>query len=81
MTVPFTRDTLRADVAELIGEEPEAIGYDDNLIDLGLDSMRLMNLLLLWQEKGLDLEFSELAEGFTIDAWWAAIEARRAPAS
>ena len=45
MTV--TLEKMRTDIAEMIGEEPEAIGLDDNLMDLGLDSMRLMNLILI----------------------------------
>lgn len=75
MTV--TLDKMRADIAEMIGEEPEAVGLDDNLMDLGLDSMRLMNLILIWQEAGIDLEFGAFAERFTLRAWWEAVEQRR----
>lgn len=75
MTVTLER--MRADIAGMIGEEPEAIGLDDNLMDLGLDSMRLMNLILIWQEAGIDLEFGEFAEHFTLSAWWQAVERRR----
>lgn len=71
-----TLETMRADIAEMIGEEPDAIGIDDNLMDLGLDSMRLMNLILLWQEAGVDLDFGEFAERFTLRGWWEAVEAR-----
>jgi len=74
----ITLERMRADVAEIIGEEPEAIGLDDNLIDLGLDSMRLLNLILLWQEAGLEMEFGEFAERFTLNGWWEAIERRQA---
>ena len=73
-----TLDKMRADIAEMIGEEPDAIGIDDNLMDLGLDSMRLMNLILLWQEAGVDLDFGEFAERFTLRGWWEAVEARAA---
>ena len=71
-----TLETMRADIAEMIGEEPDAVGIDDNLMDLGLDSMRLMNLILLWQEAGVDLDFGEFAERFTLRGWWEAVEAR-----
>lgn len=73
-----TLEKMRADIAEMIGEEPEAIGIDDNLMDLGLDSMRLMNLILMWQEVGVDLEFGEFAEHFTLGAWWDAVQKRQA---
>ena len=72
-----TLEKMRADIAEMIGEEPEAIGVDDNLMDLGLDSMRLMNLILLWQEAGVDLDFGEFAAHFTLGAWWNAVEKRQ----
>lgn len=74
----LTIDKLRADIAALAGIAPEEIGDDDNLIDLGLDSMRLLTLLMQLQEAGVDLEFAELAEHFTLSAFWGAIEAKKA---
>ncbi|MFZ6764942.1 phosphopantetheine-binding protein [Roseomonas sp. KE0001] len=73
---PLTREAMRADIARLLHEEPEAIAGDDNLLDLGLDSMRAMNLLTRWNEGGLDLDFSEFAETLTLDAWWAIVQRR-----
>lgn len=73
----ITLEKMRADIARMIHEEPEAISLDDNLMDLGLDSMRLMNLILLWQEAGVDLDFGDFAEHFTLGAWWQAVEARQ----
>lgn len=75
MTV--TLESMRADVAAIIHENPEDIDFEDNLMDLGLDSMRLMNLILAWQEAGVDLDFGEFAEEFTLAGWWRAIEAKR----
>ncbi|KQZ55000.1 phosphopantetheine-binding protein [Rhizobium sp. Root149] len=76
----ITLEKMRADVAAIIHEDPSEIGFDDNLMDLGLDSMRLMNLILTWQEAGVDLDFGEFAEEFTLNGWWRAIEAKRANA-
>ncbi|MCI0755858.1 phosphopantetheine-binding protein [Teichococcus vastitatis] len=70
----LTRDRMRTDIAAMIHEAPEDIGGDDNLIDLGLDSMRAMNLLVQWNEAGLGLDFSEFAERLTLNAWWAIID-------
>lgn len=73
---PVTRESMRADIARMLHEAPDAIGDDDSLIDLGLDSMRAMNLVLLWSEQVPSLEFSEFAERPTLDGWWE-IVARR----
>jgi aryl carrier-like protein len=70
----LTRESLRADIAALLHETPEEIGGDDDLIDLGLDSMRAMALLTRWaQAGGLSFDFAEFAERLTLDAWWAII--------
>jgi len=74
----LTFDSMRADIARLIGEAPEAIGADDNLMDLGLDSMRAMSLVLGWSEAGVELDFAMLAERPTLAGWWAHAQARQA---
>ncbi len=76
----ITLERMRADIADMIHEDPEEIGLEDNLMDLGIDSMRLLNLILKWQEDGLDLEFAELADRFTLAGWWEAIQAKQAGA-
>lgn len=43
-SAPLTLDTMRQDVARLLHEDPADIADDDNLIELGLDSMRAMAL-------------------------------------
>lgn len=73
----LTLETMRADIARVIHEEPDSIGLDDNLMDLGLDSMRAMNLVLAWGEAGVELDFSALAEKPTLAGWWAHAEARQ----
>lgn len=74
---PVTREKMRADIAKMLHEDPEDIAGDDSLIDLGLDSMRAMNLVLLWSEGGLDLEFAHFAENPTLDGWWELVDARQ----
>jgi aryl carrier-like protein len=71
MNPPTTRERMRADLARALRMDPEEIGGEDNLDDLGLDSMRAMNLVMRWTEAGLQLDFGELAERLTLDAWWA----------
>ena len=70
----ITLDQMRADIAAIIHEDPAEIGLGDNLGDLGLDSMRVMNLLVKWSEQGVDFDFGEAAEDFTLAGWWRAVE-------
>lgn len=74
---PITREKMRADIAAMLHEDPSEIGDEDSLMDLGLDSMRAMNLVLLWSEGGLELEFSEFAENPTLAGWWALVSRRQ----
>jgi aryl carrier-like protein len=66
----FTMEQMRQDIAAMIYVDADEIGDNDNLMDLGLDSMRAMNLLLLWQERGVNLAFSDLAASPTLSSWW-----------
>jgi aryl carrier-like protein len=70
----ITLERMRADIAAILHEDPSEIGLDDSLADLGLDSMRVMNLLVKWTELGADFEFGEAAEDFTLAAWWNAVQ-------
>ena len=70
-------DQIRADVAAALFIAPEDIGPDDNLADLGLDSMRIMTLVTEWQEKGMELDFLPFAEDTTLASWKAAFEAHQ----
>lgn len=71
---PMTRERMRADLARLLRMAPDEIEDDDNLIDLGLDSMRAMALLTRWSEQGLELDLAAVAEKVTLGAWWALAE-------
>lgn len=73
----LTLERMRADVAAVLHEAPEAILDDDNLMDLGVDSLRVLNLSLQWSE-AVSLEFSELAEHVTLAEWWDIIRQKRA---
>ncbi|MEV4613131.1 phosphopantetheine-binding protein [Kitasatospora sp. NPDC049258] len=67
-------DSLRADLADILGERPEDIGDDDDLRDLGLDSIRLMSLVEIWRARGAKAEFADLADlgqAPTVRAWSA----------
>lgn len=78
MTTPkppaLTLERMRADVARLLHETPEAIGDDEDLMDLGLDSMRVLGLVMAWGETGIELEFWHLAERSTLGGWWQVVQ-------
>ena len=73
----LTLERLRADVARMVGEAPEDIALDDNLMDVGLDSMRMLNLIMGWNDAGLKIDFSDLAEHTTLEGWWKVLSARQ----
>lgn len=73
----LTLERMRADIAAVLHEAPDSILDDDNLMDLGVDSLRVLNLSLQWSET-VPLEFSELAEHVTLAEWWNIIRQKRA---
>lgn len=77
---PFTLERMRADVARVIGEAPEEIGLDDNLMDWGLDSMRLLTLVIDWNQAGLALDISELGQHTTLNGWWTLVSKQQGQA-
>ena len=78
MTISPSLSQLRADVAAMIETSPDTIGDNDNLMDLGLDSLRAMNLALQWGDQGVPLDFTDLAEAPTLAGLWARVEERLA---
>lgn len=70
LPTPQSKAQLRALILPLLDEtdEPED---DENLIDYGLDSVRMMALASRWRQVHPDIDFVMLAKKPTIDAWWA----------
>ncbi|MFI6348281.1 phosphopantetheine-binding protein [Streptomyces sp. NPDC050560] len=68
--MPLTLDQIRRDVADSLGEDPRDIPVDENLVDYGLDSVRIMALLERWRrDHGVAAAFVDLAERPALDAW------------
>lgn len=66
----LTVDLIRADVADVLGEEPADIPLDENLVDYGLDSVRIMSLIERWRrDHRITATFVDLAEQPAIEAW------------
>lgn len=72
----FNLQTMTRDVATILMMPASDIHASDNLLDLGLDSIRLMTLLEKWRAQGAKVDFVELAEAATLGEWWAIIEAK-----
>ncbi|GAB7047662.1 phosphopantetheine-binding protein [Catenuloplanes indicus] len=68
MGVP-SRELIRADVAESLGESPDDLTDDENLLDRGLDSIRIMTLVEKWRRDGYHADFLDLAENPTVAGW------------
>ncbi|GII00796.1 phosphopantetheine-binding protein [Planobispora takensis] len=60
---------LRAEIAELLYVDPEELGFEENLIDAGLDSIRVMTLIERWRRDGREIGFPDLVEKPTVAAW------------
>ncbi|MFJ2829653.1 phosphopantetheine-binding protein [Streptomyces sp. NPDC087263] len=66
----LTLEQIRSDVADSLGENPADIPFDENLMDYGLDSVRVMALLERWRrDHGVEAAFVDLAEQPAIEAW------------
>lgn len=73
MTGPvLSAERIRGDVAALCGCAPEELAPEENLLDRGLDSVRIMSLVESWRAAGArQLEFPDLAEQPELGHWLA----------
>lgn len=70
MNDELTPEQVRADVADLLGVDPAEIDPDEDLLDRGVDSIRLMSLVEHWRQAGAGgLEFADLAEQPVLRHW------------
>jgi len=70
LPLPASKAALREIILPLLDESDEPLD-DENLIDYGLDSVRMMALAARWRKVHGDIDFVMLAKNPTIDAWWA----------
>lgn len=75
-TSELSLERMRRDIAEFLHESPDQILDDDNLMELGLDSMRIMKLASRWRAAGASMEFSDMAAQATLAHWWFLVSGR-----
>ncbi|MBY5232276.1 Isochorismatase, partial [Bacillus paranthracis] len=56
-------------VAQLLREPVESVGTDEDLLNRGLDSVRIMSLVEKWRREGKEITFADLAENPTVVDW------------
>src|SRR5580693_8545899 len=67
----ISRDEIRAAVAAQLGSAATEIADTDDLIQMGLNSMRMMSLAGGWRKRGSGISFADLAGSPTIERWHA----------
>ncbi|PKK16202.1 amino acid adenylation domain-containing protein [Thermomonospora sp. CIF 1] len=71
----LTREELHQSLTQVLGEQ---VHPHDNLIELGMDSIRLMSLTGRLRKRGIEITFAELAERPTLAQWWELLAERGA---
>ncbi len=66
----LTRETVIGDIATALNQPPESIKDELNVLDEGLDSIRIMSLVERWRSAGApDIDFPTLAADPTVAHW------------
>ena len=69
---------LEAHVAHLLDVPLDDLtGYDDSLLDFGIDSVQLMGFVEQLQAAGINVSFIQMAEQVTLPVWWSLIQSRQ----
>lgn len=75
---PITRDEIKATIAAQLGCPAEDVADHDDLIQLGLNSIRMMAMAGGWRKRGAAVTFAELAAHPTVDSWHALLSGQSA---
>lgn len=68
--------SLQCAVAEILNIEVDEVDPEENLLYLGLDSIRVMTLLEKWRAQGINITLEQLAEGASIRDWHEIMQTR-----
>ncbi|OCQ54708.1 Isochorismatase [Photorhabdus australis subsp. thailandensis] len=67
--VQWNKTRLKGLLLPLLDGDSGDIGDDENLLDYGLDSVRIMSLISHWRQQGYEVDFISLMKNPTINGW------------
>ena len=70
---PFSYQEVRMQVKTML-PAPIEFNDDDNLIELGLDSLKIMRIVNEWRRAGSMVTFAELIEAPRLRDWWSLLQ-------
>lgn len=76
----LTWDAFKASVLAQLPELQAELAAEDNLLDHGLDSVQVMELVASWARQGVKVRFEDLARQPSLQAWWQLLRQAGAPA-
>lgn len=69
---------LKAQVLSFLDEEDvEEFDPDEDLLNFGLDSLQIMNIVTRLRQQGIEVDFMELAQAGSLNHWWSIISQRQ----
>lgn len=72
-TTPLSYEEIRLEIKAML-TVPVDFADEHNLIELGLDSLRIMRLLNKWRRRGARVTFAELIAAPTLRGWWSLLQ-------
>lgn len=80
MDHPLSYNEVRKHIAGAL-PEPAAFNDDQNLIELGLDSLTMMRLVSRWRRAGAAITFAEAISSPRLRDWWSLLQRPKEEAS
>lgn len=74
--LPTSLQDVREQIVELMQKSSTNISDHENLMNRGLDSIRIMSLVEQWRTGGAEITFMELIENPTVSGWWHLLSTR-----
>ncbi|MBO2535333.1 MULTISPECIES: phosphopantetheine-binding protein [Rummeliibacillus] len=69
----MTKQELKTLVQEYLDEDLEEVDWTESLLDLGMDSIRMMAIVDDIRVTGINVNFMEFAEKPSLEGWYNAI--------
>jgi yersiniabactin nonribosomal peptide synthetase len=70
---PLSYEEVRMEIKAML-HAPVEFEDDDNLIELGLDSLRIMRMVNKWRRGGATVTFAELIAAPRLSDWWSLLK-------